>query len=172
MAKGIIRTILDNHLEVAKYKEAMLILVLLLETDKEINLFIPEPHDSMINLIYGKITSLKKENELLKNKIAKLENSTSENADANNGNDSTCMESHEESKFTKQDYIAAVENNKKRERLEGSLMKIKTLYNKALHESNIYHKNRYTGPMLDEMKKIGFPIEEQIKYLGEIFRHF
>lgn len=70
MAKGIIRTILDNHLEVAKYKEAIGILLVLLETNYEINPFIPEPHDPMLNLIYNDIISLKKSNKEMSEKLS------------------------------------------------------------------------------------------------------
>lgn len=70
MAKGIIRTILDDHLEVAKYKEAIGILLVLLETNYEINPFIPEPHDPMLNFIYNDIISLKKSNKEMSEKLS------------------------------------------------------------------------------------------------------
>ena len=68
----IIQTILDEHLEVARLRDAMGTILALLNTDLQINPFCPEPHSEVLEAIYTGIIELKKENKEMADKLANL----------------------------------------------------------------------------------------------------
>ena len=69
---NIIKTILDEHLEVARLRDAMGTILVLLNTDLQINPFCPEPHSEVLKAIYTGIVELKKENKEMAEKLANL----------------------------------------------------------------------------------------------------
>lgn len=68
----IIQTILDEHLEVARLRDAMETILVLLNTDIQVNPFCPNPHSEVLEAIYASIIELKKENKEMAEKLANL----------------------------------------------------------------------------------------------------
>lgn len=68
----IIKTILDEHVEVARLRDALGTILALLNTDQNINPFCPEPHSDTLKAIYASIVELKKENKEMAEKLINL----------------------------------------------------------------------------------------------------
>ncbi|MDM8209321.1 hypothetical protein QUW17_15905, partial [Bacteroides gallinaceum] len=68
----IIQAILDEHLEVARLRDAMDTLLVLLNSDQQINPFLPDPHSEVLTAIYTSVIKLKKENKEMAEKLANL----------------------------------------------------------------------------------------------------
>lgn len=68
----IIQAILDEHLEVARLRDAMDTLLVLLNSDQQINPFLPDSHSEVLTAIYTSVIKLKKENKEMAEKLANL----------------------------------------------------------------------------------------------------